>query len=924
MEHMFTSLKVSSLLASLLACLVGPVAETAPGDDPPIDDYWAWQRLSKKQPPTVERESWCRNGIDNFIMDRLEARNLEPAPEAGRETLVRRATFDLTGLPPTPDEVLAFVNDEAPDAWNRLLDRLLDSPHYGERWGRHWLDIVRYAETNGFERDSAKPEAWRYRDWVVSSLNEDKPYDRFLLEQIAGDELVDRNAETVAATGMHRLGIWDDEPTDVPQALADDLDSIVDTTVRATLGISIGCARCHDHKGDAITQEDYYRVTAFFKGIKPYRNPTGGTHIATNNVVRQMAQNAGSEPQDVLLSRFNVEREEHAAAIRSLEFRNGIQSEPASEGLIAHYAFEETEGGIAVDTTGNHDGRIASATLGEDGIDGRGIRFNRHEDHVVIDRSVGDDFTIACFFKTDATGPGNDRDPRWFMGAGLVDGEIYGVFDDFGISMIQNGVIAAGVGNPEKFVASPPGYNDGRWHHAALTRSRATGDFTLYLDGIKIESENGNKGRLDAPTRLTIGRMQPDNGAFDGMIDEVRIYDRVLDADEILGMAGRFSIDPQSIMDRLAGAESEYQSHLSALRGMKIPRTEMVALLSLQEDGPNPPDTHVLLRGSVHGKSDRVEPGVPGVLAHLAPLPEAVATMHGDSSGRRLAFARWVTNPDNAATTRTITNRIWHHHFGRGIVPSTNDFGALGLPPSHPELLDWLAGRFIEMDWSLKSLHKFIMNSSTYRMSSVPGSDQLALDPGNLLRSRFKLRRLDAEEIRDSLLVASGEIDLEVGGPSVRPPLPREVLETSSRPDQVWQVTSPRDVGRRSIYISTKRSLLDPMLTVFDFADPDNPCPERFSTTQPTQSLSMLNSDFTNDRSAAFASRLKREFPDDLDAQIRRGLHLVTGRIPDTIEVEDGVEFVRELRDVDGMDEDLSLAAFCLVAMNLNEFLYVD
>jgi hypothetical protein len=543
---------------------------------------------------------------------------------------------------------------------------------------------------------------------------------------------------------------------------------------------------------------------------------------------------------------------------------------------------------------------------------------------MVVDRSIGNDFTIAFFFKTDSIGPGNDRDPRWFMGAGLVDGEISGIVKDFGISMIGNGIVAAGVGRPERFIASPPGFNDGSWHHVAMTRSRETGAFALYVDGVEAAAGKGNTEELDAPPRLTIGRMQPNNGPFDGMIDEVRFYDRVLDPDEILGMAGRFSTDPTSVMDRLAGAESEYESHWSALRQLSIPSTEMVSLLSLQESGPVPPDTHVLLRGSVHGKSDRVEPGVPRILEHLAPLADSVPTVHGDSSGRRLAFARWVTDPENAATTRTITNRIWHHHFGRGIVPTTNDFGVFGLPPSHPELLDWLAGEFVRMDWSMKSLHKFIMNSSTYRMSSVPSTDALTRDPDNLMRTRFKLRRLDAEEIRDSMLAASGEIDLEIGGPSVRPPLPREVLETSSRPDQVWPVTSPEDVGRRSIYISTKRSLLDPMLTVFDLADPDSPCPERFSTTQPTQSLSMLNSDFTNDRSQAFAERLQGEYPGDLEAQVRRGLHLVTGRNPDTIDVEDGIRFIHDLRDSEGLDERGALSAFCLVAMNLNEFLYVD
>ena len=906
-----------------LAGIVGLTLIPLHADDP-TSSHWAWQQLQPRELPEVDREAWCRNGIDHFILARLEASGLTPAPEASREALVRRATFDLTGLPPTPEEVQTFIADDAPDAWERLIDRLLDSPHYGERWGRHWLDVVRYAETNGFERDSQKPEVWRYRDWVVSSLNEDKPYDRFLIEQIAGDELEDRTAETVAATGMHRLAIWDDEPTDVPQALADDLDSIVDTTVRATLGVSIGCARCHDHKGDPIPQEDYYRLTAFFNGVKPYRNPTGGTHISMANILRQMPRDPDAEPHEVLLERFNETRSRHAEAIRELERSAGIESSPPSEGLVAHYAFDAAENGIAIDSTGDHDGRIESAEIIDEGILGGAIQFDRHEEHVVIDRSIEDDFTISLFFRTSAKGPGNDRDPRWFQGAGLVDGEISGIVRDFGISMIGNGTLAAGSGAPERFINSPPGFNDGAWHHVAMTRSRETGEISLHVDGIEVDRARGNTDPLDSPSRLTIGRMQPDNGPFRGAIDEVRLYDRVLAPEEILGIAGRFATNLEATKPRLAGMESAYESHHAALAGLKVPDVEMISLLSLQENGTTPPPTHVLNRGSVHGKGAIVEPGVPRILEHLAPLPTVTPNVDGDSSGRRLAFARWVTDPANAATTRTVTNRIWHHHFGRGIVPSTNDFGVLGLPPSHPELLDWLAASFVEMDWSLKSLHKLIMESSTYRMSSNPTRRMLVEDPNNRLRTRFDLRRLDAEEIRDSMLTASGEIDLVVGGPSVRPPMPREVLETSSRPDQVWPVTSPDDVGRRSIYISTKRSLLDPMLTVFDLADPDNPCPERFSTTQPTQSLSMLNSDFTNDRSRAFADRLREEFPDDVQAQVRRGLHLVTGRIPDTIDVGHGVDFIRELCDEDGLDEREALASFCLVALNLNEFLYVD
>lgn len=912
------------LAAFFSLALVGPLTLGTPSEDDPTEGYWAWQPRTTPAIPTVENPEWCRNGIDHFVLAKLEESGLSPAPEASRVALIRRATFDLTGLPPTPEEVQAFVTDESDDAWERLIDRLLASPHYGERWGRHWLDVVRYAETNGFERDSSKPEVWRYRDWVVSSLNSDKPYDRFLIEQIAGDELPDRTAETVAATGVHRLNIWDDEPTDVEQAIADDLDSIIDTTVRASLGISIGCARCHDHKGDPITQEDYYRLTAFFQGVKPYRNIGGGTHIAIGNILRDMPRDADAEPQDQLFADFSEQYTLHSDALRRIESDANITFEPPAAGLVAHYGFEETEPGILRDSTRAHDGKIASASLGEPGVTGKSIRFKRHQDHVVIDRSIGDDFTISFFFKTDQVGPGNNRDPRWFQGAGLVDGEISGIVNDFGVSLIGDGVIAAGVGNPEKFIASPPGFNDGTWHHVAFVRSRKTGDFALYVDGIEADSDRGSTRALNDPPRLTIGRMQPNNGAFKGSIDEVRLYDRVLTPDEIFSMSARITLNPEDAKAKLAGNESEYEAHRSALRALQIPHTEMVSLLSVQEDGANPKKTHVLLRGSVHGKDKEVQPGVPRIVEHLAPLPEIRPSVHGDSSGRRLAFATWLTDENNAATTRTAANRIWHHHFGVGIVPTTNDFGRLGLPPSHPELLDWLAEQLVEVDWSLKSLHKLIMTSSTYRMASIPSDMALLYDADNSKLSRFRLRRLDAEEIRDSMLSASGELSSQVGGKSVRPPMPREVLETSSRPDQVWPVTSQDDVKRRSLYIVTKRSLLDPLLTVFDLADPDNSCPERFSTTQPTQCLTMLNSDFSNERARAFAKRLLEEYPNDLERQIQRGLALATSREPTEIEIYDGVEFVTELQQTNGMDRLEALESFCLIALNLNEFLYVD
>ena len=893
--------------------------------DDPTEGYWAWQPLKTITPPEVSDPSWCRNDIDRFIMARLDSAGIQPAPEATREHFIRRASFDLTGLAPSAEEVETFRTDDDPEAHARLIDRLLESPHYGERWGRHWLDLVRYAETNGFERDNQKPEVWRYRDWVVDSLNADKPYDRLIIEQIAGDELPDRTAETVAATGMHRLGLWDDEPSDRRQALADDLDSIVDTTIRATLGLSIGCARCHDHKGDPISQVDYYQFTAFFSGIKPYRNAEGGAHIAESNILREMPTDPDEDSRDALIQQFTEKGRRLADKIRDLETSGGTRFEPRTEHLVAHYPLGGSIGGIDWAESGRRaqeEVHPVTLTKGPWGEDGRYIRFEGN--HVEIDRPVEDDFTIGFFVKTASKSPGSKNDPRWFLGSGLVDGEISGIVRDFGISMIGEGVIAAGIGGPETFLSSPPGFNDGRWHHVALTRSRETGVATLYVDGVIAQQAVGNTQSLDSSETLSIGRMAPGNGEFQGLICDVRFHDDVLTHDEILANAHRITDRPDDVPPTIPGLESDYQSLRTTLTARTLPRSNSVRLLSLQESGTIAPETRVLGRGSVHAPGELVGPGTPSILAGMAPLPEITPSVHGDSSGRRLALARWITDERNAAGLRTAVNRMWHHHFGLGIVPSTNDFGRLGLPPSHPELLEWLSQQFVDEGRSLKAMHRLIMTSNTYRQGSVPDQTALVLDPENRLLSRFRLRRLDAEEIRDAMLNASGELRRELGGPSVRPPMPEEVLATSSRPESVWPVTDPADVGRRSLYISTKRSLLDPLLTVFDLADPDNPCPERYSTTQPTQSLTMLNGAFANQRAEAFAERISAAHPMNDEARLRMAIELATSRPATREEIVSAKELITDLTNQEGMNQKMALTQFCLIALNLNEFLHVD
>jgi hypothetical protein len=588
---------------------------------------WSHRPVVRPPVPAVKDRGWVRNPIDAFLLARLEAERLRPSPEADRVTLIRRLTYDLTGLPPIPEDVDAFLADAAPGAYERLVDRLLASPQYGEHWARHWLDLVRFGETNGYERDSAKPYAWRYRDYVIDAFNRDKPYDQFVREQLAGDLVSPGSTEALVATGFYRLGIWDDEPSDRALAHYDGLDGVVSTTGQVFLGMTINCARCHDHKVDPIPQADYYRLLAFFKDV--------------------------------------------------------------------------TDG------------------------DGKNL-------------------------KAIEVGPG-------------------------------------------------PG-----------------------------------------------GRIQ------------------------VMCVAER-------------------------------PR------------GP----AHVLLRGNPAVLGQEVGPGVPEVIGDGAPT-------FVDDHGKRRALADWLADPRNPRTARVMANRLWQYHFGRGIVPTPNDFGKLGEPATHPELLDWLADELFAGGWRLKPMHRLIVTSAAYRMSSRATPEELAADPADRWFWRFPMRRLSAEEIRDAILAVGGELRLKAGGPSICPPIPKEVLAGQSRPGNGWDVSKPEEAARRSVYIHAKRSLLVPILATHDAADTDASCPVRYTTTVPTQALGLLNGDFANEQATRLADRLRRESPDDPSAQVRRAIRLTTAREPDPDEVRRDVAFLRTLRDRAGLDERAALTQYALLVLNANAFFYLD
>jgi len=876
--------------------------------------WWADQLLLRPTVPHVQSDAWCSNDIDRFVLAQLEAAGVEPAPHATRAALIRRATYDLTGLPPTPEAVVAFEADHSPDAWDTLLDGLLASEQYGVKWGRHWLDLVRFAETDGYERDRLKPGAWRYRDWVINAYNADLPYDAFITHQLAGDEIEGRDFDSMVATGFLHLGVRDDEPTDPPRAIYDDLDGMLDITCRATLAISMGCARCHDHKKDPLPQRDYYRMLSVFRGLKPYRTGFGNA-VRQDNFVRQLPVDFGNEDGSMLAQwideRAGVRRQTESLVRKALDATgaggpNSIEAALGfpEDGQVVHLDFE------------------GDPAVCEQGLRGHALLVNSVEDAIEIERPVAGDFSITIAFRPDADGPGNDTEPKWFQGAGLVDGEIPGVVDDFGLSWCKGGRVAAGFGNPETFIHSKGRHELGRWHVATLTRKQSTGHVELWVDGERVSTATAGTQRLDAPSTLHVGCMHTKNNPFPGAIDEVRLHDRVLRAREILALHDSPAFGDAAgdlVAARLGMSGALLHGGLVSSRlGLKRPVVEVVPTLSaiVREHGPL--ETFVLARGNPTAETETVVPGVPEMLGGEA--LQVTAPQHGESSGRRLALARWITARDNPRTARVLANRLWQHHFGRGIVSTPDEFGNLGRPPTHPELLDWLAVQAIDGGWSRKAIHKIIMQSSAYQMASTGAID--AADPMNDLLHRFNPRRLTAEEVRDSMLAVSGDLNLELGGPSVYPPLPEEVLATASRPEAAWGHSSDAQAARRSAYVHVKRSLRHPLLHAFDQAETDTACPVRFATMPPTQALIMLNSAETGRFAEAMRRRLLMEAT-TLMGRCIRGLELVTQRPAAIADVDDLMALHGELT-ADGLSDEASMKYVCLTLLNLNAFVQVD
>ncbi len=665
----------ATLGAFALASDVAPLGTYTPRER----SHWAFVKRATPPVPAfalAADNAWVKNPIDAFILQRLRKAGLKPSPPADRATLIRRVYFDLTGLPPSPREVAAFVADKSPDAWRKLVEKLLASPHYGERWAQHWLDVARFAETDGFEYDTHRRDAWRYRDYVIRSFNQDKPYDRFVTEQLAGDEIAPGDDNALAAAGFNRLGPLRKNAgnQEVASSRNEVLTEMTNAVGAALLGVTLACARCHDHKFDPIRQSDYYRIQAYFAA-------THEIDMIKATPEEQAAWKARAEPIEWEMKQINEEMK----------------------------------------------------------------KLRGKDDPATIDQK-------------------------------------------------------------------------------------------------------------------------------------------------------------QALMKKLEKLQDDMPEPLPALHGV----TNMA-------DKKSP--IHLLSRGDYQAKGHRV-----GMRPLGALLPDGAPELPENTAKPRSELAKWIVDPNNPLTARVMVNRIWHYHFGRGIVATPNDFGRAGERPTHPELLDYLANEFVEGGFSVKRIHLLILNSNTYMQSSAPPGDSalkalaLTKDPENRLLWRFNRRRLEAEQIRDAILAASGALNPKQGGPSVMVPIEQELVKLLYKPSQWRPAKDPAEHTRRSVYLIAKRNLRLPFMEVFDAPDLQVSCPRRESSTHAPQALELLNGAFTNEQAEALARRLEAEAGPNLRRQIDLGYRLVAGRPARPKEIQTAIEFLKTQPKRE----------FALALLNLNSFLYVN
>lgn len=778
--------------------------------------FWSFTPLANPVQPVVRNTAWVKTPVDAFILAELEKNELQPAPPADRRTLLRRATFDLTGLPPTPEEVEAFLADKSPDAFAKVIDRLLASPQYGERWGRHWLDVARYADSNGMDENVAYGHSWRYRDYVVKAFNNDKPYDQFLIEQLAGDLLPaseqTSREDSLAATGFLALGARVLAEPDVRKLEMDIIDEQLDTLGKAFMGMTIGCARCHDHKFDPFSTADYYAMAAIFRSTKSLSDEKMGA-------IKFWYEHALATPEQLeAKAKYEVLVKEQAAKLA--KFSNETRAKLKAE-LHEHAA----------------DYLAAAAELPED-ADYASIQS------LAAKRGLRARYLLTCRLYL-TRNPEHPFFEKWRELAGAAKTE------------------------------------EVRVHYGKLFTDA----------GAALKAAKALDAKADKPADATLAAA---HAALHDIAGILAIPDKDADAfdDTMLSTAEKMKDELMALEDKTPDPPA-----LMGVRDATVTKT-----------------LPIHIRGSYLTLGKETERGFPEVMRTSFTKPVLPAKQSG-----RLELARWMASSEHPLTARVMANRVWRWHFGRGIVGSTDNFGVLGDKPSHPALLDWLARTFIEDGWSVKDMHRLIMKSSAYQMASThpsagqPSSaaDPALVDPENKLLWRANLQRLEAEEIRDAMLAASGSLSKEVGGKTI-PLRNREFVFNHTSKDHTTYETP-----RRALYLPIIRNHLYDMLEQFDYPDPTMPTGSRNSTVVAPQALIMLNSPVAMQSAERLAVKLCGAEVDD-EARVQQAFAALYARPAAPQETSRVLAFVKR-----HPDRKEAWTLLCHTLMAANEFMYL-
>ena len=882
----------------------------------PYAGHWAFTPPVRPDPPVVPESDWVRNTIDHFVLKRLETEDLQPSPTADREIWLRRVTLDLTGLPPTIEELDHYLADRSPNAESHVVERLLKSEAHAERMAMHWLDAARYADTNGYNNDEVRT-MWPWRDWVIQAVHSGMPYDQFLTEQLAGDLLPDPTLSQRVATGFNRNHVLTTEGGIIREEYqAEYVADRVHTAATVFMGISLQCARCHDHKFDPFTQRDYYRFAAYFNNIRDRLASYNSARMADPVVkVPSQAQQRELESLAARQQALIAQLEHRAAQIDAnvAAWEAALTPNEFADlgvlGLTAHFGLDENDGQKTQDSIApNHSAVIhGSATL-EAGISGQALRF---DGSTFIDAGqVGsfdseDSFSVAAWFKADSASAGA-------ILSKMDDENAHRGYD----VLIMNGhavshLIHSWPDKAFKVVTKQP-VSLNEWHHivVAYDGTRQATGLQLFIDGelqkVDIDTNNLLEGTLSTDKSFHIGRRNT-SLPFHGLIDEVQIYSICLSSAEAMQLAQGGKLDrlssilalrPEQRRDEQREQLKQFYTNRIDIQSLELgeavqaisQRTEeinrVLPATMIMQEMTDRRKTNILIRGQYDQLGEEVMPGLPAALVGDNDIPEAA----------RLDLARWLTDPTHPLTARVAVNRWWEMLFGTGLVETAEDFGVQGTRPSHPELLDWLATELIRQNWDQRAILKMIALSSTYRQSSAVTQERRDADPNNRLLSRGPRWRLPAEMVRDNALAISGLLHRQVGGPSVKPYQPAGLWEdvSVSRRDKYVADTGP-SLYRRSMYTFWKRTCPPPGMSTFDAPDRETCIIRRARTNTPLQALVLLNDPTYVEAARAFAERIIRHDLDD-DKRLTFAFRSCIARLPNDRERDVVLELLTAAR----------------------------